>query len=198
MSGTANIPLSSTCVTRILKDVKNIYNNSLNSNGIYYFIGVAFNDFGNSTSNCINVTVTIPAPPPGPPGAFTLSSNAGNPDDDGNFTLTWTSSSGANNYSIYQYSGYITEINGSLTLLTEETNSLSLPLSGYSNGTYYFIGVAFNDLGNISSNCILSAVAIPPEEQTEQPIISGYNLMLLCLTIGLAFVILVNKRLKLK
>jgi len=37
MSGTANIPLSSTCVTRILKDVKNIYNNSLNSNGIYYF-----------------------------------------------------------------------------------------------------------------------------------------------------------------
>lgn len=132
------------------------------------------------------------------PGAFTLSSNAGNPDDDGNFTLTWTSSSGANNYSIYQYSSYITEINNSLTLLEEETSTFLLPLTGYSNGTYYFIGVAFNDLGNSTSNSILVVVAIPPGEPTLQPIISGYNLMILCLSIGLAFVILVNKRLKLK
>jgi len=167
------------------------------SSGTYYFIGVAFNDFGNSTSNCINVTVAIPPPPPGPPGAFTLSSNAGNPDDDGNFTLTWTSSSEANNYSIYQYSSDITEINGSLTLLIEETNSLSLSLSGYSDGTYYFVGVAFNDLGNSTSNCILITVDIPPGEPIP-PIISGYNLMILCLTIGLVSVILVNKRLKLK
>ncbi|MFW9947277.1 MAG: hypothetical protein ACFFDX_10665, partial [Candidatus Odinarchaeota archaeon] len=70
---------------------------------------------------------------------FTLSSNADTPDTDGSFTLTWTSSTGANNYSVYRYFSYITEINGSLTPLAEEITDLSLGLSGYSDGTYYFI-----------------------------------------------------------
>ncbi len=138
------------------------------SNGTYYFIAVAFNDYGNNTSNCINITVAIPPDPPDPPdptdppGDFAISSNANNPDQDGNFTLEWTSSDWANNYSIYQYSSYITEINGSLTLLLEEVATLSLPLSGYSNGTYYFVAVAFNDFGSKISNCINITVVITP------------------------------------
>jgi hypothetical protein len=31
------------------------------SNGLYFFIAVAFNDFGNSTSNCISITVEVSA-----------------------------------------------------------------------------------------------------------------------------------------
>ncbi|MFX1469182.1 MAG: SBBP repeat-containing protein [Promethearchaeota archaeon] len=129
------------------------------SNGIYYFRAVAYNKYGNSTSNCINVTVAIP---PVPPSSFDLSSNAGTPDDDGDFTLTWTSSTGANNYSIYQYSSYISVINDSLTLLVNQTNDLSIALSDYSNGIYYFRAVAYNKYGNSTSNCINVTVAIPP------------------------------------
>jgi surface protein len=116
------------------------------SNGTYYFIVVAYNVYGETLSNCIMVVVGLI------PEAFTLSSDADIPDTDGSFTLTWTSSVGASNYSVYRYSRYITEINGSLTLLEEEITDLSLPLSGYSDGTYYFIVVAYNVYGETLSN----------------------------------------------
>ncbi|MBY9014252.1 MAG: hypothetical protein KGD68_01030, partial [Candidatus Lokiarchaeota archaeon] len=88
------------------------------------------------------------------PGDFILSSNAGAPDDDGNFDLSWTSAVGAVSYSIYEYSSYITEINGSLTLLGAGITDLSLVLSDYTNGIYYFIVVAHNNYGETLSNCI--------------------------------------------
>ena len=126
------------------------------SDGNYYFIVVAQNKYDFSLSNCITVVVGLL------PGAFTLSSDAGTPDNDGSFTLTWTSSFGATNYSVYQYSGYITQINGSLTPLASEITDLSLALSGYSDGNHYFILVAHNIYGDNASNCITIEVAIPP------------------------------------
>jgi hypothetical protein len=42
-----------------------------------------------------------------PLGAFSLSSNAGSPDADGTFTLTWTPSSGASSYSVYEYNSFM-------------------------------------------------------------------------------------------
>lgn len=169
------------------------------SNGSYYFIAVAFNNFGERTSNSINIVVGIPPPPP-PPSSFTLSSNAGSPDDDGAFTLTWTSSSGANNYSIYQYSSFITAINGSLTLLASETNSLSQPTIGYSDGTYFFIVVAFNDSGNKTSNVLIIIVELTVDTSTTPgtPGIPGFNLMIVGLVIGIVSVILIKKKSKLK
>ncbi len=140
------------------------------SNGTYYFIIVAHNLYGNTSSNCINITVVIPPSPPGSPGSLQLSSTAGTPDNDGNFTLTWTSASRANNYSIYRYSSNITSINGSLTLLIGETDLLLLPINGYSNGTYYFIALAFNDYGNRTSNCIEVEIEIPIDEPEEFPL----------------------------
>ncbi len=101
------------------------------------------------------ITLIVSTPPP-----FTLSSNAGTPDTDGSFTLTWISSDGANNYSVYRYFSYITEINGSLTPLAEEITDLSLTLSGYSDGTYYFIVVAYNIYGENLSNCVKIDVVI--------------------------------------
>ena len=124
------------------------------SDGTYYFIVVANNTYGATLSNCISVVVGLL------PGSFMLSSNAGDPDYDGLFTLSWTTSSGASNYSLYRYANFITEINGSLTLLEKEITDLSSGLTGYSNGTYYFIVVAHNQMGNTSSNCISVIVEI--------------------------------------
>jgi len=134
--------------------------------GPYYFIVVACNDFGETLSNCIMVEGL-------PPANFTLSSNAGNPDDDGLFTLSWTTSLRATNYSVYQYSSFITEINDSLTLLTDEITDLSLYLSGYLDGPYYFIVVAHNQMGNTSSNCISVIVQITKSITTITPDISS-------------------------
>jgi C1A family cysteine protease len=95
------------------------------------------------------------------PGGYHLSSSAGSPDIDGNFALTWDASVEADNYSVFEYSGFITEINGSLTLLADEITQLSLAIYGYSNGIYYFIVVASNDMGDTLSNCIQIEVTIP-------------------------------------
>ncbi|MFX1568621.1 MAG: CARDB domain-containing protein [Promethearchaeota archaeon] len=102
------------------------------------------------------------------PNSFDLSTNAVIPsDDDGMFDLEWTESFLANNYSVYQYSKYITEINESLTILREDTNDLQIHLEGYSDGTYYFIVVAENNYGKTKSNCIeVIIIQQPPESFT--------------------------------
>ncbi|MFX1329674.1 MAG: hypothetical protein ACFE91_16215 [Promethearchaeota archaeon] len=137
------------------------------------------------------------------PSGFILSSDVGAIDTDGNFTLSWTPSIRANNYSIYQHSSLITLVNYSLTILEEETDSLSLPLTGYSNGTYYFIGVAFNNFGNATSNYIKVNVEIPPgesepEDGDSKPPIPGYNLIFLLVIIASASLILIYQRRKLE
>ena len=131
-------------------------------NGTYYYIAVAYNDFGNTSSNCIFIIVAIP---PGiPPIAFSLSSNADTPDIDGIFILSWTPSTGANNYSIYRYHSYISQVNESLTLLANQNATSPYSISGVLNGNYYYIAIAYNDFGNTSSDCIFIIVAIPPED----------------------------------
>jgi hypothetical protein len=127
-------------------------------NGTYYFIVVSHNYFGDTISNCIEITVAVP---PIPPDDFTLSSNAGDPDTDGNFYLLWTEAFRAYNYSIYSYSNIITNINGSLILLADEVEGLNLAQIGYLNGTYYFIVVAHNNYGDTLSNCIEITVSLP-------------------------------------
>jgi len=90
----------------------------------------------------------------GGPGPFSLSSDAGDPDNDGSFNLFWTESEDANSYSVYQSSSFITEITGELSLIADGIVDLNLALEGYPDGTYYFIVVATNENGNTLSNCI--------------------------------------------
>jgi trehalose/maltose transport system substrate-binding protein len=132
----------------------------------------------------------------GPPGSFALSSNAGIPDDDGIFNLAWTHSEDANNYSVYEYSSLITEINENLTILISETSDQSLSLSEYTDGIYNFIVVAHNDYGNTSSNCIEVVIQIPEQP----PEIPGYNLIILigCSVIFVWIMIKHQKRNRLK
>ncbi len=161
-------------------------------NDIYYYLVVANNAAGQTLSNCIDVSVAIP-----PSEDFVLSTNAGDPDTDGNFTLTWTSSSRANNYTVYQYSSYISEINGSLTILIDETEDLTLSLTEYTNGTYYFIVVAHNDYGDALSNCINVTVAIPPPEpEPTIPEIPGYELIYVIMLISTISTIIIVKNRK--
>jgi peptide/nickel transport system substrate-binding protein len=153
------------------------------ADGTYYFIITAQNEHGVTLSNCIEVVVYHP-----PPGSFTLSSNAGNPDPDGNFDLTWTGSAYVSNYSVYGYSDYITEINGSLTVLASEITDLTLVLSGYEDGTYYFIVTAQNDYGVTLSNCIIVSVLIP-----ETLGIPGYNTLFIIAALGIAIALILKK-----
>jgi len=162
------------------------------SDGTYYFIIVAENDYGDTKSNCIEVTVDIPHPPE----EFDLSTDADTPNDgDGAFNLFWTESIGANDYSVYQHSSYITVINGSLTPLAEEITEQELPLSGYSNGRYFFIIVAYNDIGETLSNCI--SVMIFYEGGGGE--IPGYELLFIIGTLGIALILLkkrISKKIK--
>jgi hypothetical protein len=130
-----------------------------------------------------------------PPGNFTLFSNAENPDDDGNFDLNWTASDGALNYAVYQYSSYITEINGSLTLLGDGITDLSLVLSGYTDGTYYFIVVAHNTYGDTQSNCIEVIVQIPSDGGIPEYIII-ITAIIIVSAVGIVIAIIIIKRRK--
>ena len=122
-------------------------------------------------------------------GNFTLFSNTGNPDNDGNFDLTWIASSGANNYSVYRHFGYISEINGSLNLLAGEIIDLTLGLEHYPSGTYYFIVVAHNNYGDTLSNCISITVL----KDRVLPGIPGYDLVLVVAALSVTLIFLIKR-----
>ncbi len=144
-------------------------------------------DFGTGTNIHDNICGNRPS-------NFVMDSDAENPDNDGSFTLTWNPASGAVNYTVYEYSGYITAINSSLGLpLASEITDLTLPLTGYSNGTYYFIVVAHNDNGDTLSNCLIVTVGIVPEEPGDG-VIPGYPLYLLLTFFIVVTLILIKKK----
>jgi surface protein len=106
------------------------------------------------------------------PGVFTLSTDATLPDLDGIFSLTWTASELADNYTIYQHSSPITEINSSITKLVSETPNLSLDSLEYTDGVYFFTVVASNIFENRTSNCVNVTINIPMTLQIITPSIS--------------------------
>jgi hypothetical protein len=130
------------------------------NDGTVFYIVEAYNAFGTRLSNCINVTVKIPG---SIPGEFNLSTDAGNPDTDGEFTLNWTASSGAVGYKIYSYNGTITKINSSVHLLND-TTKLNYSIVTSTDNTTFYIVQAYNAYGNRLSNCIDVTVQIPPSD----------------------------------
>lgn len=136
--------------------------------GDYYFIILAQNEVGSSSSNCILVKVRRI------PSLFSLASNAEDPDSDGNFDLIWTRSNFTHNYTIFFSTKFIGKINQSVLPLYEEFSpSFDWPtyrykVTDWENGTYYFKIVAYNNYGNRSSECLKIIVQIPKENQ-EKP-----------------------------
>ena len=101
------------------------------------------------------------------PGEFSLYSDAGTPDDDGDFTLYWTIANNTDSYSVYQSSNFIYNLDGSQTQIASGITDLDLFLSGYSEGSYYFIVAAFNEFGYTLSNCINVIIEITEEHDLE-------------------------------
>ncbi len=96
-------------------------------------------------------------------GNFSLTSDADNPNPNGSFILSWNASDYAHNYSVYVHNRFITEINGSVMLLVSGITGLTHSISNLTNGDYYYLVVAFNDIANRSSNCIYVDVKIAPQ-----------------------------------
>jgi len=155
-------------------------------NGTFFYGGGA----GNYTFDFVDTNANLTILGLSPPGAFTLSSNASNPDTDGSFDLMWTASSGAENYTVYLSSSFITEINGSLTVLADNIVVQSMALSGYADGTYYFIIVAHNSVGDTLSNCISITIA----KEGGLPEILGYDVMLIGAVLGIAIALIIKKK----
>ncbi|MCK4285112.1 MAG: UPF0182 family protein [Candidatus Lokiarchaeota archaeon] len=76
------------------------------------------------------------------PGAFTLTTDAGNPDIDGDFVLNWTESLRAETYSIYR--------NDSL-LINVPSSQTTYSISELGSGDYEFYIEASNEFGNTTS-----------------------------------------------
>jgi branched-chain amino acid transport system substrate-binding protein len=125
--------------------------------GHYYFRVVAYNKTGEIMSSN-DVLVKIPGPEP-----FSLSSTAGNPDTDGEFELEWTQSARADNYSVFRYNNNIITINESLILLSNQTaiSPRNISISGLTNGKYFFVVAAFNEMGYTLSNNVYIIVKSP-------------------------------------
>jgi len=152
----SNIPIS-TPEGGILISSGLTTNSSLITNlecGMYYFAIVAFNETGMTISNNIMVNVNLP---------FSLTSNAGNPDKDGKFTLSWDNISTADNYTIYSFNYPITEINDTLTEEAKHLLTFSYEISSVSNDTIvYYIVIASNSSLNITSNYLTIDVMYGP------------------------------------
>jgi uncharacterized delta-60 repeat protein len=98
------------------------------------------------------------------PDYFILTSNAGNPDPDGNFNISWQIALDANNYSLFQYDKLITEYNESLIKIVEGNINRTYEFKNLGEDIYYFMAIAFNEYGNTTSNCLKIIVQYPPEE----------------------------------
>lgn len=140
------------------------YEISTIENKIHYFIVIAFNNYGNFSSNCISVDVQIA--PPIPPSDFNLFSDADIPDSDGSFKLFWDQSKGADNYSVYVSNISIEEINENCTEIAYEIYDTFYFINNLLTGNYYYIVAAFNKSGSTLSNCIYINI-----QRTSTPVI---------------------------
>ena len=125
------------------------------------------------------------------PGLFSILSDADDPDTDGNFNITWSSSAYADNYSLYESSSVITEINENVTVLLNEVTNTSYEASGYSNGIYYFQVVSRNGNGNSTSSNLKVNVEID-----EAPWIPGFEMWTMFFAIGSVGLILLLRKKK--
>ena len=110
------------------------------------------------------------------PWKFKLSTDADSPDIDGSFNLTWTESLDAINYSIYQSNESFKEINDNVVELVKGNTNRSVLLEHKEIGNYYYRVIAFNELGNRSSNQIRILVQYPPSDFVLSEMIPEINL----------------------
>ncbi len=128
-------------------------------------------------------------PPVTEPEDFILTSNAGNPDDDGSFMLSWTESTGADSYSVYVSNVCITDITQLLIPIASDITDLNYSITDLPNSTYYFVIVAHNIAGDALSNCLEVIVGTGEE-------IPGYNILIVLVAFVSVSAIIIKKRRK--
>lgn len=109
------------------------------------------------------------------PWKFKLSTDANSPDIDGTFNLTWTESLDAHNYSLYQSNESFNELNDNVIEIVKGNTNRSVLLEHKEIGNYYYRVIAFNELGNRSSNQIRIVVHYPPSDFVLSEIIPEIN-----------------------
>ncbi|MFX1428439.1 MAG: hypothetical protein ACFFBE_18445, partial [Promethearchaeota archaeon] len=109
------------------------------------------------------------------PWKFKLSTDATSPDIDGSFNVTWTVSLDADNYSLYQSNESIAEINENVIEIVSGNTNRTFLLEDLSEGNYYYKVIAFNEVGNKSSNQIRVVVQYPPSDFILSEIIPQIN-----------------------
>ena len=133
-------------ITPIAAVSKDNYQDTLTSDGIYFYVIVASNIRANSSlSNCESVLVAIPNP-----NTPVLQPISPKRDFDGNIELNWNDVVGVIIYYVYRASSPITSVDGITPIAVVSESNYQDTLT--SDGTYYYVIVA----GNIRENSSLS------------------------------------------
>ena len=134
----------------LTKIIEGNTNRTINFNnlgqGIYYYIVVGYNAYGNTTSNVISITVQYPL------NQFTLSHDADFPDADGTVNFTWTASQGADSYELY--------INN--TLYEDNITENSYVVKNLDSNDYRVFVTAINEAEQYNSNEVVISVRRTP------------------------------------
>ena len=114
--------------------------------GIYYYRAVAYNEYGNITSNLVNITVQYP------PGAFFLFHDADVPDSDGTINFTWSPSHWADHYELYM----------NISLYQDNITDISYEVHNLDTDDYAVFVTAINDAGRRTSNEVVISIRRAP------------------------------------
>ena len=98
------------------------------------------------------------------PGKILLIHNTTSPDIDGTFTLSWSESLDAKNYTLYQSNSSISKVDSSVNKIMEENTNRTIKFHNLEEGIYYYIVIGYNNYGNTTSNLINITVQYPPGE----------------------------------
>jgi len=131
-----------------------------------------------------------------PPGIFSLKVNTTEIGIKENFSLIWTNSRSADNYSIYVYDDYFRDIENPAILYEEGIINNNFTISELYNGVYFFLVASFNKNGYTVSNCVI--IIVNTKSDTSQGIpIEFYYLLSIYMGIGIVYVIaltIISKR----
>ncbi len=105
-------------------------------------------------------------------GEFTVSSDAQDPDVDGEVLFTWTVSPNAISYKLYLSPSELTTINDTMVPLASNILTTNKSVKINESGTYYAVVVAENYWGQKISNILTIKVQINPDTPPAGPMVS--------------------------
>ncbi|MFW9970500.1 MAG: hypothetical protein ACFFDF_09890 [Candidatus Odinarchaeota archaeon] len=144
-------------LTRLIDGYHNfIYKIENLGEGIFYFKVVAYNEYGFTASNSLKINIQYP------PSQITLFNYTQEYCSDGSINLVWTNSTGADNYSVYTSNNFIDTLQNKGILVSEGILKNYFQIDNLTNGDYFFIVIAKNEVGQSISSCIRVKVRRTP------------------------------------